>query len=500
MEKIVPYDIGSKIDDTFEIVKWIGYGGTSMVAKCVHIESGHYFALKIYNKSTLEKFIYELFELEIEIMKNLESSSITKILAANKSGILIDLKLKKHEVIYIVTELAENGSLSDYILYSKNYFSEKQVRKIFQKIVVGVHYLHKQSITHRDLKTSNILIDKFFEIKISDFGFSKKIDQSKNSGLLKTFAGTNGYMSPQILNREHYNGFLNDVFSLGVILFIMINKIPPFKEATYDDKYYSYFYKKDYDKFWKIYEKRKVNNSNSLRDLLNGMLKVENRFSLEDVMSHEWYKQDCENDENYIKQMIEIKQNKENLEDLFLMKAIQGSYYKNEQLEYRNLSISQKEFCNSLFEKIGFTTSHNVLDLECYSPKYSFLYETNDFKDVSQKVISLLVLAFGINCNFTFDNNSFSFTVLIPLKLSIDNDTFENEEDRSINNHDNSTIKSINESDCDFEIDASINVDFFLDKTKKRSIVLFSKSESLDLFYFNHFFETLMNSRELLNS
>lgn len=493
MKTIIEYDIGSTIDETFKIVKWIGYGATSAVAKGLHINSEVFVAIKIYHNSILEKHLGELFNLEVENMKKLDNKNILHILAANKTGILIDNKHKKHSICYIVTELADNNSLDYYASNLRFVFSEMQARKIFKDIFNGIHYLHSSSIVHRDIKTNNILFDKFFDVKIGDFGFSKNIES--NNSLLKTYVGTKGYQSPEVVNGKNYDGFSNDVFSLGVILFILINKNHPFLEARHDDKFYKYFYKKDYDGFWKIYENRRIKYSDSLKDLINGMLKVDNRFTMEDIKNHEWFNQNCESDEFHIKHMLEIKHDKQNCEEFFLMKKIENYSYKNESLEYRNLSFTQQEVCNSLFEKIGFTSSYQYINLETYIPKYSFLFETNDLKDVTKRIVSIIILTFGINSKFTFESNDFSFSFYVVLPLFRQENIVEDV--NNLNNVRNNINTDLEDKDLEFYNEVKIDVELYLDSKKKSSIVVFNKSE-VDTYSFNLFFELLMNTRDLL--
>lgn len=87
---------------------------------------------------------------------------------------------------------------------------------------MGLHYIHQNGTAHRDLKPENIMLDKNFNIKIVDFGFAAPITGKENTGYCKTVLGTRGYMAPEIITNNPYQGQVVDLFALGVILFILI--------------------------------------------------------------------------------------------------------------------------------------------------------------------------------------------------------------------------------------------------------------------------------------
>jgi len=99
-------------------------------------------------------------------------------------------------------------------------------------------YLHNKNIVHRDIKLENILVDTDLNVKMADFGFST----DKNINKLKSYRGTFTYMAPEIKEYNYYDGRETDIFSLGVILFILVVGFFPFKEAMRDEFYYSLIY------------------------------------------------------------------------------------------------------------------------------------------------------------------------------------------------------------------------------------------------------------------
>lgn len=116
---------------------------------------------------------------------------------------------------------------------------EKSGRYFMNQLVDMMSYLKKKNVAHRDLKLENILIDENLQLKVSDFGFSTY----KNVETLDTYLGTKTYMAPEIIELKEYDGFKADVFSLGVILFIMIQGTFPFSQAKADEYYFKYLVK-----------------------------------------------------------------------------------------------------------------------------------------------------------------------------------------------------------------------------------------------------------------
>jgi len=110
-----------------------------------------------------------------------------------------------------------------------------------------LEYMHGKGVVHRDLKLENILVDDDMNLKVADFGFAtfRKIDK------LKSYRGTMTYMAPEIKEGKTYDGKKIDMFSTGVILFIIVQGIFPFKEAKKDEFFYNLLLKGDFDTYWK---------------------------------------------------------------------------------------------------------------------------------------------------------------------------------------------------------------------------------------------------------
>jgi serine/threonine protein kinase len=125
-------------------------------------------------------------------------------------------------------ELITGGELFDKIVSVKR-FDEKTARRYFQQLIDGIAYCHTNKIAHRDLKPENLLLDNHDQLKISDFGLSGIMQTT--TVMLSTICGTPHYVAPEVLT-GNYNGMIADIWSCGIILFVMISGCHPFDGDT----------------------------------------------------------------------------------------------------------------------------------------------------------------------------------------------------------------------------------------------------------------------------
>ena len=130
-------------------------------------------------------------------------------------------------------EYAENGELFDYII-SKGKLTEYESNKFFHQIIDSIDYIHKMGICHRDLKPENMLLDNNNDLKLIDFGLSNLYYKNE---LIKTPCGSPGYASPEMLRGENYNGLLSDIWSCGIVLYVMLFGYLPFDDNTENGLY-----------------------------------------------------------------------------------------------------------------------------------------------------------------------------------------------------------------------------------------------------------------------
>lgn len=132
---------------------------------------------------------------------------------------------------YIFMRYTENGDLLGYIL-KNGCVSENQSRVWFRQLALGLQYLHELEITHRDIKCENILLTANFNVKLSDFGFTRNcVDEDDQLVYSETYCGSMSYAAPEILRGKPYLPKPTDLWSLGVVLFVMLNKSMPFDDT-----------------------------------------------------------------------------------------------------------------------------------------------------------------------------------------------------------------------------------------------------------------------------
>lgn len=145
-------------------------------------------------------------------------------------------------------------------------------------MVNAIDYMQSKKVSHRDLKLENILVDSNFLLKIADFGYA-----SQNEEIMKSYRGTFTYMAPEIKEGKSYKGEQVDLFSSGVILFILIKGIFPFKEARKEEFFYNFLYKQNYTEYWQRVQGE--NLTDECRDLLERLFKYnpEERITLAEL-------------------------------------------------------------------------------------------------------------------------------------------------------------------------------------------------------------------------
>uniref|UniRef100_A0A8C4Z2X5 non-specific serine/threonine protein kinase n=1 Tax=Gadus morhua TaxID=8049 RepID=A0A8C4Z2X5_GADMO len=136
--------------------------------------------------------------------------------------------METERMIYLVTEYASGGEIFDHLV-AHGRMAEKDARKKFKQIVAAVHFCHCRNIVHRDLKAENLLLDHNLDIKIADFGFSNLFSRGQ---LLKTWCGSPPYAAPELFEGKEYDGPKVDIWSLGVVLYVLVCGALPFDGST----------------------------------------------------------------------------------------------------------------------------------------------------------------------------------------------------------------------------------------------------------------------------
>nr|XP_009790125.1 PREDICTED: CBL-interacting serine/threonine-protein kinase 8 isoform X5 [Nicotiana sylvestris] len=203
----------------YEVGRTIGEGTFAKVKFAQNTETGESVAMKVLDRTTIIKHkMVDQIKREISIMKLVRHPYVVRL----------------HEVIatrtkiYIILEFITGGELFDKIVHHGR-LSEAESRRYFQQLIDGVDYCHIKGVYHRDLKPENLLLDSQGDLKISDFGLSASPGEGVN--ILKTTCGTPNYVAPEVLSHKGYDGAVADIWSCGVILYVLMAGYLPFDEV-----------------------------------------------------------------------------------------------------------------------------------------------------------------------------------------------------------------------------------------------------------------------------
>ncbi|KAH7711196.1 Protein KIN-29 [Aphelenchoides avenae] len=258
LEKVGSYRVG----------KTLGRGNFAQVRMGYHETANAKVAIKIIDRQALDADNLIKIEREIRVLQKLKHPFIVKLYEV----------LRSEKNLYIVTEYVSGGELFD-MLMDKGRQPEDEARRIFQQIVSAVAYCHVNGIVHRDLKAENLLLDKKGNVKLIDFGFS---NYQKPDALLSTWCGSPPYAAPELLLAQEYNGTMSDVWSLGVVLYILVTAGFPFPGDSVDKLKRAVLGEHLKIPFWVSVE---------CADLIRKMLTVSpaKRYTLTQVIQHRWF-------------------------------------------------------------------------------------------------------------------------------------------------------------------------------------------------------------------
>lgn len=205
-----------KLVGRYEVGRTIGQGSFAKVKFAVDADTGAPVAMKVLDKATiLNHRMLQQIKKEISIMKIVRHPNIIRL----------NEVLAGQTKIYIIMELITGGELFDKIA-RQGKLRENEARKYFQQLIDAINYCHSKGVYHRDLKPENLLLDSRGNLKVSDFGLSSL----SQNGFLHTTCGTPNYVAPEVLSDGGYDGSAADVWSCGVILYVLMAGYLPFEE------------------------------------------------------------------------------------------------------------------------------------------------------------------------------------------------------------------------------------------------------------------------------
>ena len=264
----------------YHLGRCIGKGNFSEVHIGVHRESGERVAIKVVDTLKTETFSKKSrsvalnIDSEMQVLRSLNHTNIIKFYAMYRN----------QTNVHLVIEYMDGGDLLNRIL-EKGCYSEAEGKLVFSEICAGVAYLHSKDICHRDLKPDNVLLTADGTAKISDFGLARHASsQSENN--FRTYCGTPHYFAPEMfmLQKQQVDGYGKavDVWSLGVILYIVVSGKPPFDDENLGEQVVNGIFEFDGPEFECV--------SDEVKDLISRLMTVDPKLRLtaDEALKHSW--------------------------------------------------------------------------------------------------------------------------------------------------------------------------------------------------------------------
>ncbi|KAL3824622.1 hypothetical protein ACJIZ3_020651 [Penstemon smallii] len=203
----------------YEMGRVLGHGTFAKVYHARNLQSGKSVAMKVVGKEKVIRVgMMEQVKREISVMKMMDHPNIVELHEVMAS------KTK----IYFAMEFVRGGEL--FAKISKGRLREEAARNYFQQLISAIDFCHSRGVYHRDLKPENLLLDEEGNLKVTDFGLSAFTDHLRQDGLLHTTCGTPAYVAPEVIGKKGYDGAKADIWSCGVILYVLLAGYLPFQE------------------------------------------------------------------------------------------------------------------------------------------------------------------------------------------------------------------------------------------------------------------------------
>ena len=255
----------------YELIEKLRDGGYSKIYKAKSNYTGDFVAIK-----SIEKLCFQ--ESAEDVLLMVRQAEVLKILKHRNLVNLYEI-YESQKFFYMIMDYIPNGDLIEQIIKKKR-FPEQEALVIFSQLVDALYYMHKNEICHRDIRTEKILFDKKNQPKLVGFSYSSFYTKGKK---IRDNYGSLCYACPEIIQNDYYNPELADVWSLGVVLYVMVCGYLPFSEDDDDEnKYLIINGKVDYP----------PQISNKVKDLLKHMLDIDpnKRYTFQKILRHPWFK------------------------------------------------------------------------------------------------------------------------------------------------------------------------------------------------------------------
>ncbi|XP_062327977.1 serine/threonine-protein kinase 33 [Osmerus eperlanus] len=325
----------AEIQRIFSFGRKLGKGSFGVVCEATHIDTRKKWAIKKVNKEKAGSSGVKLLEREVSILKRVNHAHI----------IHLEEVFETPKRMYLVMELCEGGELKE-LLQKNRRFSEEESRHIIRSLAEAIVYLHKKDIVHRDLKLENILVKTYhhgsdndmIRIKVTDFGLSVKKGGVGSENMLKATCGTPIYMAPEVINAHEYSQQC-DMWSIGVIMFMLLCGEPPFVSSS-EDSLFEMIKKGELTFAGPVWD----TVSDAAKKVLRCLLKVDpaHRITANELLDNPWITGDTSTPTtptNVLEMMRLFREDPEGAEEA--EGAVEGAEEATEVLSQLSLSLSR---------------------------------------------------------------------------------------------------------------------------------------------------------------
>uniref|UniRef100_A0A5B7AQ77 non-specific serine/threonine protein kinase n=1 Tax=Davidia involucrata TaxID=16924 RepID=A0A5B7AQ77_DAVIN len=324
----------------YEIGKLLGHGTFAKVYLARNIQTNENVAIKVLDKEKILKGgLMAHIKREISILRLVRHPNIVQ---------LFEVMATKAKIFFVM-EYVRGGELFNKV--AKGRLKEQIARKYFQQLISAVGFCHARGVFHRDLKPENLLLDENGDLKVSDFGLSAVSDQIRQDGLFHTFCGTPAYVAPEVLARKGYDAAKVDIWSCGVILFVLMAGYLPFHDQNIMALYRKIYKGEFRCPRW---------FSPELIRLFSRLLDTnpETRITIPDIMNTRWFKKGFKHIKFYI-------------EDDRLCSVTDDDYNDMDSCSDQSLSESESEMVSRRkVASLPRPASLNAFDIISFSPGF----------------------------------------------------------------------------------------------------------------------------------